>query len=58
MLIDRESGAKEALTERGYRLHALFTLSQLLDYWEETQRLPAEQIASVRTFIKDTGSAA
>jgi uridine monophosphate synthetase len=58
VLIDRESGAKEALTERGYRMHALFTLSQLLDYWEETQRLPAEQIASVRTFLKDTGPAA
>jgi uridine monophosphate synthetase len=56
VLIDRESGAKEALAAQGYRMHALFTLSQLLDYWEETQRLPVEQIASVRAFLTQTGS--
>jgi uridine monophosphate synthetase len=56
VLIDRESGAKEALAAQGYRMHALFTLSQLLDYWEETQRLPAEQIANVRAFLIQTGS--
>jgi uridine monophosphate synthetase len=56
VLIDRESGAKEALAAQGYRMHALFTLSQLLDYWEETQRLPAEQIADVRAFLNQTGS--
>lgn len=55
VLIDRESGAKEALAAEGYKLHALFTLTELLDYWEETERLPAEQIASARTFLKDTG---
>jgi uridine monophosphate synthetase len=51
VLVDRESGAKEALAAQGYQMHALFTLTQLLDYWEETQRLPAEQIASVRAFL-------
>jgi len=57
VLIDRESGAREALAEAGYRMHALFTLSQLLDHWETTQRLPSEQIAAVRTFLQTTGSA-
>jgi uridine monophosphate synthetase len=56
VLIDRESGAKEALAAQGYRMHALFTLTQLLDYWEETQRLPAEQITSVRGFLNQTGT--
>jgi uridine monophosphate synthetase len=56
VLIDRESGAKEALAAQGYRMHALFTLSQLLDYWEETQRLPVEQITNVRAFLNQTGS--
>jgi uridine monophosphate synthetase len=55
VLIDRESGAKEALAAEGYRLHALFTLTELLDYWEETERLPTEQIESVRAFLKETG---
>ena len=56
VLIDRESGAKEALAAQGYQMHALFTLSQLLDYWETTQRLPADQIASVRAFLQETAS--
>lgn len=55
VLIDRESGAKEALAEKGYRMHALFTLTQLLDYWDKTQRLPLEQIEKVRAFLKQTG---
>ncbi len=58
VLIDRESGAKEALAAEGYRMHALFTLSQLLDYWDETQRLPLDQINNVRTFLKRTAKSA
>lgn len=56
VLIDRESGAKEALAEKGVRMHALFTLTELLDYWEETERLPQEQIASTREFLQETSS--
>lgn len=52
VLIDRESGAKESLEEAGFRMHALFTLTGLLDYWEATKRLPLEQIESVRKFLK------
>ncbi len=51
VLIDRESGAKEALEREGFRMHALFTLTQLLDHWEETERLPAEQIEKSRAFL-------
>lgn len=54
VLIDRESGAKEALAKQGFQLHALFTLTQLLDHWEETERLPLDQIESVRGFLHDT----
>lgn len=52
VLIDRQSGAKESLEEAGFRMHALFTLTELLDYWEATERLPLEQIESVREFLK------
>ncbi len=55
VLIDRESGAKQALAQRGIRMHSLFTLTQLLDYWEETNRLPGEQIMRVREFLTTTG---
>ena len=51
VLIDRQSGAKEALTQAGYHLHAVFTLTSLLDTWEQAGRVPGEQIAAVREFL-------
>lgn len=52
VLVDRQSGAGEALAEQGYRLHAVFTLTQLLEYWEQAGQVPGEQIAAVREFLK------
>jgi uridine monophosphate synthetase len=51
VLIDRQSGAREALVEAGYVLHAVLTLSQMLDHWERTSRVPATQIAATREFL-------
>jgi uridine monophosphate synthetase len=51
VLIDRQSGAAQALAQAGYRLHSVFTLDQLLDHWERDQRVPREQIAAVRKFL-------
>jgi uridine monophosphate synthetase len=52
VLIDRQSGAAEALAQAGYRLHSVFTLEQLLSHWERNHRVPSEQIAAVRQFLK------
>ena len=52
VLIDRQSGAAESLAKAGYRLHAVVTLSQLLDYWDETGRIPHSQIEDVRAFLR------
>jgi uridine monophosphate synthetase len=51
VLIDRQSGAAEALAERGYRLHSVLNLSSLLEYWEQTDGVPAGQIAAAREFL-------
>lgn len=51
VLIDRQSGAAEALAAAGYRLHAVLTLTALLDHWEMTGRVPAADIAATRTFL-------
>ncbi len=51
VLIDRQSGAAESLAQAGYRLHAVFTLSQLLDQWQANGKVPAEQIRAAREFI-------
>jgi len=52
VLIDRQSGAKEALAEAGFRLHAVLTINELLDYWEMTGKVGAEEIAATRMFLK------
>jgi uridine monophosphate synthetase len=52
VLIDRQSGAAEALAERGYAFHAVFTLTGLLDIWENSGKAPSERIAETRRFLK------
>ncbi|MCC6147591.1 MAG: orotidine-5'-phosphate decarboxylase [Anaerolineaceae bacterium] len=51
VLIDRQSGAGEALAQAGYRLHAVLTLTDLLDYWQSAGRIPLEQIQAARAFL-------
>jgi uridine monophosphate synthetase len=53
VLIDRQSGADQSLAERGYRLHAVFTLTELLDYWESAGKVLVEKIAEARAFLKE-----
>ena len=52
VLVDRQSGAKESLEQAGYNLHAVLTITQLLDYWEENGKVSKEKIAETRTFLK------
>ncbi len=52
MLIDRQSGAAEALSSAGYKLHSVTTLTNLLDYYEKNGKVSADQIEIARKFIK------
>jgi uridine monophosphate synthetase len=52
VLIDRQSGAAETLAASGYTLHTVFTLTQMLDHWERTKRVPKEVIDSVHDFLE------
>ena len=56
VLIDRESGAAQALAGQGYTMHAVFTLSGLLAYWEGASKVSAEQAAAVRRFLAETAA--
>ena len=51
VLVDRQSGAKEALAEAGFELHTVLTISELLDYWEETGKVGKDKIAATREFL-------
>jgi uridine monophosphate synthetase len=52
VLIDRQSGAREALEDAGYSLHTVLTLTWLLDHWETNHRIPSLQLEAVRKFLK------
>ena len=51
VLVDRQSGAKESLAEAGYTLHAVLTISEMLDHWEQTGRVGKEKIEATRKFL-------
>ncbi len=52
VLIDRQSGAKEALAEAGFTLHPVLTITQLLDYWEQTGKVEKAKIVATREFLQ------
>ena len=51
VLIDREQGAGDLLAGAGYHLHAVATLSQLLDIWQASAAITAAQADEVRQFM-------
>lgn len=52
VLVDRQSGADLALSQAGYRLHSVFTLSDLLGYWQNAGKISSVQASEVRSFLK------
>jgi len=56
VLIDRQSGAAESLAQAGLRLLPVFTLTQLLDYWEAKGSVTASQLAAVRAFLRQSAN--
>jgi uridine monophosphate synthetase len=52
VLIDRQSGARESLEKAGFHLHAVLTITDLLDYWERTGKVEKDQLAKARQFLK------
>ncbi len=52
VLVDRQSGAREALAEAGYELHAVMTITEMLDHWETTGKVERDKIQETRVFLK------
>ncbi len=57
VLVDRQSGAKEALAEAGYAMHAVLTITEMLDDWEKTHKVDGDKIRETREFLQQTRSA-
>ncbi|GAB4457144.1 MAG: hypothetical protein Kow0070_08550 [Anaerolineales bacterium] len=52
VLIDRQSGAKEALAQAGYSLHAVLTITQMLAHWEDTGKVESGTIEETKKFLE------
>ncbi len=55
VLIDREQGGGEALAEKGYRLHSVFTLRAVLEALHARAAIPPDQYAAVSTYLATGG---
>jgi uridine monophosphate synthetase len=54
VLVDRQSGAKESLAQAGFAIHAVLTIGQLLEYWEETGKVAKDKIEATRKFLSQS----
>ncbi len=51
VLIDRQAGSLDVFADYDFHLHAVFTMPELLDYFEETGKVSTKQVAEVRKFL-------
>jgi uridine monophosphate synthetase len=52
VLIDRQSGAMQSLETAGYSLHAVLTITQLLDHYEKLGVVDGDRILETRRFLE------
>jgi uridine monophosphate synthetase len=52
VLVDRESGAREALAKAGYSLHAVLSMTQMLAHWEAAGTVGKDKLEAARGFLK------
>lgn len=55
VLVDRQSGARESLAQAGYSLHAVLTMGQLLEYWDEKGSVEKDKMEQTRLFLHNSG---
>ena len=53
VLIDREQGGKTHIQDKGYNLHSVLTISEILETLQQTEKLETSMVNQVRTFIKE-----
>lgn len=52
VLIDREQGGRSNLEDRGYQLHSVFKISEIIDILENSEKIDKQTAAEVKEFIK------
>lgn len=57
VLIDRQQGAREALAAKGFRLHSVFTISELVEILKEEKVLDQTLVDTIYSFLKNNNIA-
>ena len=52
VLVDREQGGKKHLQTKGYNLHSVITISEMLEVLKTENKLEKEMVEKVKTFIQ------
>ncbi len=52
VLIDREQGGRDAVTKKGYTLHAALKISEVLDVLQQAQKISAPKAGAVRVYLR------
>jgi uridine monophosphate synthetase len=55
VLVDRQSGATESLAKAGFTLHAVLTITQMLEHWEINGKVEGDKIRETRVFLEQNG---
>jgi len=53
VLIDREQGGKKQLKEKGYDLHSVFSITEIIDSLLKNKNISKEQYDSIKEYFKD-----
>ncbi|WP_300675631.1 orotidine-5'-phosphate decarboxylase [Soonwooa sp.] len=51
VVLDREQGGKEKLEAKGYKVHTLFTISEVVKILKEVEHLTDEEVARINDFL-------
>jgi len=53
VLVDREQGGPEELKEKGYELHSVLKMSEILDCLLKNEKISQKQFDSIKEYFKD-----
>jgi len=53
VLVDREQGGKEELKKKGYDLHSVFTMTEIIDSLLKNKSISKEQYDSIKEYFAD-----
>lgn len=51
VVLDRQQGGKELLESKGYRVHTLFTISEVCDLLQEEKMLTDDEVVRIKDFL-------